>query len=102
MRWYDALWVGRKAARKKGKLIASLNAGQRVPNTWLITLAENPSDTLDIIPSKMFRNPEYPAEDLYVLGIALGREEALELVEQMVDYIYRETGTLNIRDYFSD
>lgn len=102
MKWYDALWVGPQAAKKKRKIISSIKQRKRLANTWIITLASNPSESLDIIPSGMLVNPAYPADDLYILGIALGKQEALELVEKMVDYIYRETGTLNIREYFSN
>lgn len=102
MKWYDALWVGPLAARKKGRIISSIRQRKHVPGIWLITLAENPSEALDIIPSDTLEKPFCSPEDLYILGIASGKQEAFELVEKMVDYIYRETGTLNIRDYFSD
>ena len=100
MKWYDMLWVGPRAARRKGKIISSVKQGKSVPEVWLITLAENPSEALDLVPSHMLAKPWYPSENLYILGIASGKQEAFELVEKMVDYIYRETGTLYIRDYF--
>lgn len=102
MKWYDALWIGPQAARRKGRIISSIKQRKHVPGIWLIALAENPSEVLDIIPSDMLVKPSYPLENLYILGIASGKQEAFELVEKMVDYIYRETGTLNIREYFSD
>lgn len=102
MKWYDALWIGPNAAKKKGRIISSVKQRKHMSGIWLITLAENPSEALDIIPSNMLANPSYPSESLYILGIASGKQEAFEVVEKMVDYIYRETGTLNIRGYFSD
>ncbi|MDO5410264.1 MAG: hypothetical protein Q4F21_07400 [Lachnospiraceae bacterium] len=102
MRWYDALWVGRKAARKKRRIISAVKNRERMAGVYLITLAQNPSELLDIIPSGMLASPAFPADELFVLGIAAGRQEAFELVEKMVDYIYRETNALDIRSYFSE
>lgn len=102
MKWYNALWIGPNAAKKKSKIISSVERREHVPGIWLITLAENPAEALDIIPTNILTNKFYLSYDFYILGIASGKQEAFELVEKMVDYIYRETGTLDIRDYFSD
>lgn len=102
MRWYDALWVGPGAAGKKRRIISSIKEHKPVAGAYLITLAENPSEMLDIVPQKMLSNPAYSTDKLYILGIASGKQEAFELVEKMVDYIYRETGALDIRGYFSE
>lgn len=102
MRWYDALWVGPDAARHKRRIISSLKKHKPVAGAYFITLAENASEMLDIVPAVMLSNAAYPADDLYILGIAEGKQEAFELVEKMIDYIYRETGALDIRGYFSE
>ncbi|MGN0293666.1 MAG: hypothetical protein ACI4D3_06635 [Lachnospiraceae bacterium] len=102
MRWYDALWVGPGASRHKRRIISSIEKHKPAAGTYLIALAENPSEMFDIVPGKMIERGVYPVETLYILGIAAGKQEAFELVEKMVDYIYRETGTLNIRGYFSE
>lgn len=102
MRWYDALWVGPGASRQKRRIISSIEKHKPVAGTYLITLAENPSELLDIVPAGMLSRNSCSTEDLCILGIAVGKKEAFELVEKMVDYIYRETGALNIRDYFSE
>ncbi|MEI3526032.1 MAG: hypothetical protein V8Q27_07895 [Eubacteriales bacterium] len=35
-----------------------------------------------------------------MVGIASGYEEALELVQRMIDDIYRKTGGFAVREYF--
>ena len=35
-----------------------------------------------------------------ILGIASGKEEALEVFMEIVDQVYRETGDVKVRDYF--
>ena len=103
MRWYDALWVGPGAVRHKRRIISSIEKHKPAAGTYLIMLAENPAEQKDKIPAGMLeQRAAYHPEEPYILGIASGKKEAFELVEKMVDYIYRETGTLNIRDYFSE
>ncbi|MDD7391164.1 MAG: hypothetical protein PUG60_16205 [Lachnospiraceae bacterium] len=102
MRWYDALWIGPGASRQKRRIISSIEKHKPVAGTYFITLAGNPSELLDIVPAGKLSGDAWPAEDSCILGIAVGKQEAFELVEKMVDYIYRETGTLDIRGYFSE
>lgn len=102
MRWYDALWIGPKAARHRCRIVSCIKEHKPMAGAYFITLAENTSEMLDIVPLGMLANASYPADQLYILGIAVGKDEAFELVEKMVDYIYRETGALDIRGYFSE
>lgn len=102
MRWYDALWVGPGAAGQKRRIISSIKKHKPMAGAYFIALAENPLDVLDIVPVGMLVNAACSTDSLYILGIAVGKQEAFELVEKMVDYIYRETGALDIRGYFSE
>lgn len=102
MKWYDALWIGPGAARHRRRIISSIKEHKPMAGAYFITLAENTSELLDIVPLRMLANSSYPSDQLYILGIAMGKDEAFELVEKMVDSIYRETGTLDIRGYFSE
>lgn len=102
MRWYDALWIGPKAEKKRRKLTAAVKNGDKMPGAYVIALSSNPRELLDIIPVSMIGNPGCPADKLYIIGIADGKAEAFSLVEKIVDYIYRETGKLNIREYFTE
>ena len=43
--------------------------------------------------------PDYPHEDFFVVGIAKGYEDAVELVEQIVQEVYNETKGADIRSY---
>ena len=36
----------------------------------------------------------------FIVGIASGYEEAIELVQRIVEDIYRETGGFRVREYF--
>ena len=102
MKWYDALWIGPKAEKKRRKLIDAVKNGKKMLGAYVIALSSNPCELLDIIPVSMIGNPGCPADNLYIIGIADGKAEAFSLVEKIVDYIYRETGKLDIREYFTE
>lgn len=102
IKWYDVLWIGPKAEKKRRKLIDAVKSRKKLLGAYVITLSVNPRELLDIIPVSMIGNPGCTADNLYIIGIADGKEEAFSLVEKIVDYIYRETGKLNIREYFPE
>lgn len=99
MNWYSKLYIGERAKPKAGKIIRKLkrNAGQM--DIYLITLASNGKDMLDIIHSAYLKQPAVRRSLPMIVGIAKGYEEALDMVEQMLMETYRETGECRIPEY---
>ena len=48
LNWYKGLYVGNNAKKKKKKLVRRINQGIGVIDVYLITLASNSRDQLDI------------------------------------------------------
>ena len=92
MRWYDHLYVGEKAKRRRFSIIQGIREGRLQPEVYVITPPQNGNNILDIYPSAMLLLPPYRDEDILVLGIAVTYWEALEVVRQMVDDMYQNTG----------
>lgn len=101
MKWHNPLWFGPQARKNDWKIIRSIKNRKTVANLYLITLAENPSDLLDIISADVLMKKKDSLDQRYLIGIAAGKKEAFELVKTIVDDIYKSTGTLKIREYFS-
>lgn len=103
MKWYRPLYLGEKAKAAKLKTLKKVKGKQVQWDTYFITLPSNPSNLLDIIHANQLLWPYYRSRrvrrKIYVIGIAKGREEAFELVQSIVDEVYRETGGFNIRAY---
>lgn len=99
MIWYRDLYISenirRKAARVKWKIVH--NAGQI--DIYVLTLAANPNDQLDIIPAVQLLQKAYPKRDMVVIGLAKGYDEAIQLVCEIAEEVKRETGSLKIREY---
>lgn len=99
MRWYKDLYAGPSVLPKiknvKWKIIH--NAGQL--RVYVITLATNEKNLLDIIPARELLQKHYPKQELYVVGLAGNYEEALELAGSIVSEVYRMTGGFDVRSY---
>ena len=72
MRYYKHLYLTEGLEKKKEKIIRKLEAGKQ---------------------------PAFPEQELFVVGITKGYDEAVELVEQIVQEVYDQTGTCDIRSY---
>lgn len=100
MNWYSELYTGKNAEKKAKRRIKEINNGIYRGNTYLITLAVNPADQLEILSVHQLRFSYIRRNCPMILGIASGKEEALEVFMEIVDQVYRETGDVKIRDYF--
>jgi len=100
MVWYQELYASKNIARKKKKIKKRISQGKSQHDIYVLTLASNPKNLVDIIPSKNFLNKWYPKEDLFILGVAKGYEEARDLAFEIILEIYGKTGAFQVRDYF--
>ena len=100
LQWAENLYLSDKTAKKKDKIIKKANRGVGMVSIYFITLASNRENLFDIFHAAHLKQPAFYKQDLYVVGIASGYEEALELVQRMIDDIYRKTGGFAVREYF--
>lgn len=97
--WYEHLYIGMGVRKKADKYIKKLDKGKLVPGIYLITLAANPLDQLDIISSYyLLQNAVYRRCPM-VVGLAKNYEEACELLVCMVNEAIHHTGNANIKEY---
>lgn len=101
MVWDEDLYVGKsieqKADRVKWKICH--NAGQL--HIYVITLASNEQNLLDIIPAAELLQRAYPKNNLYVIGLAKGYDEAIEVAASIVMDVYQRTGGFAVRNYLA-
>lgn len=99
MEWYSKLYIGDRAKPKAEKIIRKLkrNAGQ--VDIFLITLAANGQDMLDIINSAYLKLPAVRRNLPMIVGIAKGYDEALDIVQEMLAETRKQTGNTRIPEY---
>ncbi len=99
--YHPGLYVGDRISGKKlDKIKSRLQTRPFTAGVFLITLARNPKDQLDIFEARQLAQGHYEDCEFYVVGIASSREEALELVERMTGECVRERGDCDLREYF--
>jgi hypothetical protein len=97
MKWYDQLYVGDSIASKVNRIKWKINHNAGTVSIYVVTLASNPDNLLDIIPARELMQKGYPKKDLMIVGIAKGYKEALTVVQRVIEDTYRNTNDVNVR-----
>ena len=102
MKWYKNLYMGEEIAPKARKIINKIKKNKPTIDVYVIALASNPKNQLDIIPSWELLQKGYPTDSVRVIGLAQGKKEALQLVTSLVDEVYQKTGDVKILEYLQN
>lgn len=97
--WYCPLYADPKLAGKKKRLVRKLNHNAVRPDLYLITFAANGQDLFDILSSAYLKQPALRRNLPEIVGIAQGREEAVALVQQILEETLQETGAADVKAY---
>ena len=100
IRWYRKLYMTEKARKKRYKIVWKVSHGARMLNTYLIIVPAKGKNQLEIINSSELLQKHYFLTTTYIVGIAIGYEDALELVEKIVEDVYQKTKRTDIRGFF--
>jgi len=100
MQWAKKLYLTETTAPNKDKIIRKAKRGAGMFCIYFIALAANEENLFDIFHAAHFKQKTFREQNPFIVGIAFGYKEALELVRQMVEDMYRETGTFRVREYF--
>ncbi len=92
MRWYNNLYVGEKANKRKRKIISYAKKNKPQAGIYMITLPVNDKNSLEIYPSYILIQEHYRKKDMFILGIGEGREEALFVMQEIIMDCYNTTG----------
>ena len=103
MKWYRRLYVGENAKAAKYKIFGRVRKGRLQKDAFLVMLPSNKDNLLDIMEANYVLQPHFKKnvykDDLYIVGLAKGKDEALELVRTIVDEVYQHTGGFDISGY---
>ena len=102
MYWYGDLYVGTMAAKNKSRIINKLKKHRLIKDVFVITKASNGCDLFDIYPANVLTQKYFREKDLFVIGIAAGYDEAIELVRSIVEDVYLRQSIANLKEYFDN
>ena len=105
MKWYRTLYLGEGAKQAKYKMFGRIRRGRFQLDTYLITLSDNPDNLLDMFSANVLKQPYFKkqkgihAREIYVVGLAKGYAEGLEVITAIIDDVYQQTGAFDIPGY---
>ena len=93
LKWYRNLYLGDNARKAKYKTFGLIRKNRFTIDTYII----------DIYSANVLKQPHFKNKSdrnkVYVVGLAKGRNEALELVRCIVDDTYSHTGGVDVAGY---
>lgn len=102
MKYYKHLYLSEGLEKKKDKIIQKIEAGKILSGIFLVTLAPDEKNQLEIHRYILLLQPVFHREELFVVGISKDYEGALELVEDITQEVYNKTKSADIRSYILD
>lgn len=100
--WNPRLLRDAEVSGKEKEIAAAIRQNIRQEDIYGILLPQNPANLFDIIHVNELLFPYYKKKELYLVGLAKGRESAVEMVCNMIAEAYRETENPDIRGRFAD
>ncbi len=100
MNWYRNLYLGDSLYGEKQSLISNVEAGTNIHGLFLVVLRlDDARNQLEILPQRQLfvRLPD--PESYRIIGAALGKSEAEQLVLKLTEEVYQKTGTADLRGY---
>ncbi|MCR5754415.1 MAG: hypothetical protein K6G30_06360 [Acetatifactor sp.] len=100
VKYHSNLYLGNDISSKKlDKIIKKLHDKPLFCNSYLIALAENQYDQLEIFRANQLAQKYYEKYPVYVVGIASDYDDAVALVERIVKECLQSRGDCNIKEF---
>lgn len=97
LKWYSDLYVGQKIKNKSKSIIRKINKGVGQLGAYVITLAANEADQLEILSANFILDKMAQEVCPLIIGIAGSHDEAVGMVAEIVDEVLAETKTTDVR-----
>ena len=101
MKWHEHMYYGPLAVHIKDpqKL---LETPEKCVGIYLLTLPSQPENNqLEILPAWQLSFWKGEKEMPPIIGLAVGKKEAMQLTKRLIEDMLSETGEINVREYFS-
>lgn len=102
MKFLQELYLGEQVAPKVDQIVKKINNNEIVPNLYVIALASNADNMLDLIPEWELLQKGYPQENILVVGLAKDKKDAVGLVQFIIEECFEKTGSADVRAYLKE
>lgn len=99
MRYFKELYISEELKGREAEVVEHLEKKEFQFRIYLIALPENEKNQLEIYHSGMLNQEWYRNKDVFVVGLAKGYLQAIELVRKIAEETLEATGGADIRQY---
>lgn len=99
MKIYKNLYTSEILKNKEKKILSKIKKGKYPLDVFVLTLNMEEGQHLEIYPACMFYQTVIRHDELLLVGIAFGYEDALFLLKDIVEEVYRNTKDVDLRSY---
>lgn len=99
MKYYHNLYLDKYTTLKKKEIIRKIEEREWLMEIYVIVLSKNINNHLEIYNAAHFLQEGWRQQEEMLIGLASGYNEALELVENIVEEVYDNTKGTDIRNY---
>lgn len=100
IKWCDNPYLDEALTPKWKKIRKKMEKEKLLPDYYCIAFPGNPENLLDIICVNELLFPYYKRRTVYIVGLAKSRSEAVLLVKEMVEDMYKDMGRIKPKEYF--
>lgn len=102
IKWYPALYLDSVTKKNLRKIKRRMERRKINLRVYCIALASNEKNLLDIYSTNELLFQYYRQKDIKVIGLASSKESAIQLVADIVNDVYQQTGRLDVRTFFKE
>lgn len=100
MRWAVNLYTTEKTKKALPIIRHKLKTRRVQPGIWLITIASNEKNLLDLFQAVYYIQPMLQKMNPDIVGVAESEEAAKELLVNIMEDVFAKQGNFDIRAYF--
>lgn len=98
--WYKDLITDEIIGDSYDEIVCNIINRKIVHNIYCICIPSNDKNLLDIINANEFKFSYYDKVTTKVIGISKGKNNAINVVKNLVENVYKNTGNYNVKEYF--
>lgn len=100
MLWSEKLYLGAGAEKHYRRIKWKIMHNIAQTDIFLLILPLKYEQHLQLVHSTMFLQKNWPKNDICVVGIVRGRQEGLDLIQQITSEMYEQTGVIDYYGFF--
>lgn len=100
--WYNEVFISQNIKPKiRRKIIKKITKGKIIKDIYCLCITDKINFQLEILSTYEVTQEKERGTRLMIVGLAKGKQQALELTKDIILQIYNTTQYVNIKSYFA-